>query len=76
MTNLDEALRRLREQKAGELGVEPEQIGIKERVHLEKFDGGRKDIEAGLKPVEYVIIEDGKIVHREVNGQETPCEEG
>jgi hypothetical protein len=67
--SLDEALKRLKIKKADELGVEPDQIGIKERVHIEKFDGGRADIAAGLKPSEYVIIEDGKVVHREINGE-------
>ncbi len=65
---LREAVERLRVRKAAEAGVEPEEIRIRERTHIEKFDGGRADILAGLKPSEYVILEDGKPVYREVHG--------
>lgn len=73
---LQEAMERLRAAKAREAGVEPQEIQIRERVHLEKFDGGRADIAAGLQPSEYVVIENGRVVHREVNGEVQSTEEG
>ena len=71
---LKEVLERLRAAKAKESGVDPQEVRIRERTHVEKFDGGRADILAGLKPSEYVILEDGKVVHREVQGQPVPLE--
>jgi len=71
---LQEALERLRATKAEQAGVTPQEIKVRERVHLEKFDGGRADIAAGLEPSEYVVMEDGVVVYREVNGQPAPPE--
>mgnify|MGYP001562332714 CR=1 FL=1 len=56
---LREVLDRLRALKAKQAGVDPAEINVRERVHIEKFDGGRADIEAGLQPSEYVIYESG-----------------
>jgi len=70
---LREVLERLRARKALEAGVDPAEINVHERVHIEKFDGGRADIEAGLQPSEYIIYESG--VARKQIIPETPTPE-
>ena len=62
---LRQVLDRLRALKAKQASVDPAEINIRERVHIEKFDGGRADIEAGLQPSEYVIYESG-VARRQV----------
>jgi len=60
VTSLGEVLENMKKKKAEEKGLQPSEVQIRERVHLEKFDGGRDDIAAGLEPSETLIIESGK----------------
>lgn len=68
---LREVLERLRASKARQAGIDPAEVQIRERVHIEKFDGGRADIEAGLQPSEYLIAESG-VVRRQIIETPTP----
>ncbi len=52
----------MKKKKAETKNLVPQEVQIRERLHLEKFDGGRADIAAGLEPSEVLIIENGKVV--------------
>jgi len=72
---LRDVLERLRARKAQQAGVDPAQINVRERVHIEKFDGGRADIEAGLQPSEYIIYESGVARKQIIPEKPTPSGE-
>ncbi len=52
----------IKKKKAETKNLVPQEVQIRERLHLEKFDGGRADIAAGLEPSEVLVIENGKVV--------------
>ncbi|MFQ5831069.1 MAG: hypothetical protein ACE5JD_18255 [Candidatus Methylomirabilia bacterium] len=56
---------------AGGKPLETDEVKIRERTHVEKFD------HSGDTPklIEYLIVEDGRVVHRETPGDATTKEE-
>jgi len=62
ITTVGEILDEMKKKKAEEKGIQPQEVVVRERMHLEKFDGGRADIAAGLEPSEVLVIEGDKVI--------------
>jgi len=61
---MDELIQRIIAEKAKKAEVEPQEISVSERTHLEIWnDKGRAEILAGEEPDEVITFEKGKIVH-------------
>ncbi len=70
ITTVGEILEEMKKKKAADKGIQPQEVVVRERMHLEKFDGGRADIAAGLEPSEVLVIEGDRIVEHHIKKKE------